>query len=147
MKAFISVFAVLSIWILPAFAADTPADSPSDKAMKEVRQLIEAQDFAAAEAKLLQVTAEQPNKADAWNLLGFATRKQGKLDVAEGYYDKALTLDDDHTGALEYLGMLYVQTGRIEEAKGLLKRIDDACFFSCSEFDRLEKAIKDLKAY
>ena len=56
--------------------------------------------------------AKAPNNADAWNLMGYAHRKLGQVDQALGFYQKALSLNAEHRGALEYLGELYLQTGR-----------------------------------
>lgn len=110
------------------------------------RSALKAKEFATAETLLRKAVANDPKSAEAWNLLGFALRKQERLEEAEKYYDEALALVPKHLGALEYLGMLYVMTGRIDEAKGLLERIDDECFFTCEEYEELEVAIKTGKA-
>mgnify|MGYP001237049766 FL=1 len=49
--------------------------------------------------------------------------KTYKLDKAESYYLKALKLEHNHIGALEYLGELYYKTGRIDKASDLLERL------------------------
>ena len=64
---------------------------------------------------------------------------------ALGFYQKALSLNAEHRGALEYLGELYLQTGRPKQAKEMLKRLDDACFFGCEEYDDLKKAFQVAK--
>ncbi|GIR65983.1 MAG: hypothetical protein CM15mP70_10900 [Pelagibacteraceae bacterium] len=73
--------------------------------------------------KILEnIESEKPfgyTKADLYNYMGFASRKQKNpsFDNAEGYYLKALSLNEDHIGALEYLGELYFETDRLEEAE------------------------------
>ena len=73
------------------------------------------------------------------NYLGFTLRKTGKLEEAEKFYLKGLEFDAKHLGINEYLGELYVQTGRIELAKerlGVLK----GC--NCEEYDELKELIE-----
>jgi len=101
--------------------------------------------LAAAVLLLKAALAKAPNNADAWNLMGYAHRKLGQVDQALGFYQKALSLNAEHRGALEYLGELYLQTGRPKQAKEMLKRLDDACFFGCEEYDDLKKAFQVAK--
>ena len=61
--------------------------------------------------------------------------------MAESYYQKALALNPEHVGALEYLGELYLETDRPEKAQEMLERLDDACFFQCKKYEILEKLI------
>ena len=71
--------------------------------------------------------------------MGFALRKTGDFKKAEKFYLEGLELDAGHLGINEYLGELYVQTGRIELAKerlGVLK----GC--NCEEYDELKELIK-----
>ena len=61
---------------------------------------------------LKDLIGEDPNgytKADLYNYLGFATRKLSNPDyeLAESYYLKALDINSNHIGAMEYLGELY----------------------------------------
>ena len=62
--------------------------------------------------------------------------------MAEQYYNRALELDPKHKGAMEYLGELYVETGRMDEANQMLSRLDNACFLSCSEYKQLKSVIE-----
>jgi len=101
--------------------------------------------LAAAVLLLKAALAKAPNNADAWNLMGYAHRKLGQVDQALGFYQKALSLNAEYRGALEYLGELYLQTGRPKQAKEMLKRLDDACFFGCEEYDDLKKAFQVAK--
>lgn len=143
----IVVALTILIAIVPhaAFAAGTGGGSDEASEIQQSRALLKEGNHAKAEGLLRKAVADDPASADAWNLLGYATRMQGNLEDAEKFYAKALDLEPKHLGAMQYIGMLYVKTGRVEEAKKLLARIDDACFFSCSEYDDLKRAIETGK--
>lgn len=140
------VVAALAMMAVPLHAAGTDSGggySASD--LIDARKALEAGNFAAAEKLLSKTLTDKPKNADAWNLLGYAARKQGKRDAAEAHYAKALTLDPKHTGALNYLGMLYIQTGRMDKAKEMLQRLDGACFFPCTDYEGLKQAVETGK--
>ena len=61
------------------------------------------------------------------------------LEKAEIFYLKGLKLDSGHLGINEYLGELYVQTGRIELAKERLKVLKGC---KCEEYDELKELIE-----
>ena len=67
--------------------------------------------------KFEKAYAKDKKNADLLNYFGYALRKTGNFEKAEIYYLKGLELDTEHLGINEYLGELYVQTGRIELAK------------------------------
>lgn len=138
-----SFAAVLLMSPISGFAADSDDTTPAKAAeISSARTALKADDFTSAEALLKTAVAKDAGNADAWNLLAYSIRKQGRMDEAEVLYGKALAIDKEHVGALEYLGVLYVQTGRLDKAKMLLARIDDACLFSCDEHDALKDAIE-----
>ena len=66
-------------------------------------------------------------------------KKTGDFEKAEIHYLKGLELDAGHLGINEYLGELYVQTGRIELAKERLKVLDGC---QCEEYDELKELIE-----
>ena len=66
-------------------------------------------------------------------------RKTGNFEKAETFYLEGLKLDAGHLGINEYLGELYVQTGRIELAKERLEVLDGC---KCEEYDELKKLIE-----
>lgn len=138
-----SFAAVLLMSPISGFAADSGDSAPAKASeISSARKALKADNFAAAEALLKTAVEKDTGSADAWNLLAYSIRKQGRMDEAEELYGKALAIDKEHVGALEYLGVLYVQTGRLDKAKMLLARIDDACLFSCDEHDALKDAIE-----
>lgn len=149
MKKLLAVLGVIALVfsVTHAEAASTDETPSPPKELTDARAALEAKDFAAAETLLMKAVKASPDNPDAWNLLGYANRKQGKMDAAETYYSKALALNSSHKGALEYMGMLFVQTGRIEQARENLKKLDVACLFGCDEYDRLKEAIETGQAY
>ncbi|MET4805302.1 tetratricopeptide repeat protein [Limibacillus sp. MBR-115] len=127
--------------------ADLGGDSGTNDPFKEVRALIVKEQYEAALVKLDGLQQSQAKNADLYSLKGFATRKLGRYQEAEGYYDQALAIDDEHIYALEYLGELYLETNRLAEAEKVLERLDDACgFFGCEEEEELKQAIAAYKA-
>lgn len=148
MKILLAAMAIVfTVSSTTAFAASTDETPAPPKELTDARTALDAKDYASAEAMLSKAVKVAPDNPDAWNLLGFATRKQGKKDIAEGHYSKALFLNSSHKGALEYQGMLFIETGRVDQARENLKKLDVACLFGCDEFDRLKKAIETGQTY
>jgi len=127
----------------PVYAAPSSSWGKSGK-MGEVAEKIESKQYQAAIDELKTIVAKDADNADAFNLLGYSNRKLKRYDIAEEYYERALQLDPKHKGAMEYLGELYVETDRMDEAHLMLARLDDACFLSCKEY-RLLKDVIDRK--
>lgn len=98
--------------------------------------------YLKAYDKLEKAYAKDKKNADILNYLGYTLRKTGDFEKAETYYLKGLELESEHLGINEYLGELYVQTGRIELAKerlGVLK----GC--KCEEYEELKELIEEKK--
>ena len=144
-------FTVLTAVFLGFLAAPGPVvvagsdDPPKSVEMEKAKALIDKKDFKPAVPLLKAALAKAPKNADAWNLMGYAHRKLGQVEEAFEFYQKALAINAEHRGALEYLGELYLQTGRPKEAREMLKRLDDTCFFGCEEYDDLKKTLKVAK--
>jgi len=152
---FSSSLATLAIAILLVYGAaelhaagssSRSKPAPSSNDYSRAMTLIEAGDYQNALPLLERVVRREPSNADVWNYIGFSHRKLGKFEPALAAYNKSLTLDAQHKGALEYLGELYVQTGQLDRARELLMRLDDACgFFGCKEYDDLKAVIDSHK--
>ena len=95
--------------------------------------------YSKAYEKLEKAYAEDKKNPDILNYLGYTLRKAGDFKKAETYYLKGLELDAGHLGINEYLGELYVQTGRIELAK---KRLDVLKDCKCEEYEELKELIE-----
>jgi len=96
--------------------------------------------YLKAYDKFEKAYAKDKKNADILNYLGYTLRKTGDLEQAEIYYLKGLELDSKHLGINEYLGELYVQTGRIELAKERLQVLDGC---KCEEYDELKELIEE----
>ena len=66
-------------------------------------------------------------------------RKTGKLKEAEKYYLAGLKIKPNHNGINEYLGELYVKTGRMDLAK---ERLDVLKNCNCDEYTELKEVIE-----
>tara|TARA_Y100000590_G_C15611050_1_gene973852 strand:- start:607 stop:1107 length:501 start_codon:yes stop_codon:yes gene_type:complete len=94
--------------------------------------------YLKAYDKFEKAYAKNKKNADILNYLGYTLRKTGNLVEAEKFYLTGLKLDAGHLGINEYLGELYVQTGRIELAKERLKVLNGC---KCEEYDELKELI------
>jgi tetratricopeptide (TPR) repeat protein len=139
-------FLLLLASLAPAAAVDpnAPKDLPTPPAqgvdLTGVRAKVKAKDWDGAVKDLVPIV-EKASNADAFNLLAFSLRNQGKHDAAFIYYFKALELDPDHKGAREYLGELYVKTGQTDKAREQLAHLQRLCPRGCEELDDLVEAM------
>ena len=85
---------------------------------------------------------ENPANASGWNMIGFVSRKLGKFEDSEIYYNTGLEIDSDHEGILAYQGELYLQTNRYNKALENLNKLKDLCNFNCYEKIELAEAIE-----
>ena len=98
--------------------------------------------YQKAQKLLIASNAKIPNKADTLNYLGFTTRKLGDFETGEKYYLEGLAIEPGHIGINEYLGELYVATGRIDLAKERLNILKNC---NCVEFEELKEIIEGKK--
>lgn len=89
---------------------------------------------------LIESNKEKPNTPDTLNYLGFTSRKLGNFDDAEKYYLSGLKIKPDHNGINEYLGELYIQTNRLDLAKGRLEVLKNC---KCEEYEELKELIEN----
>ena len=143
--------------IQPSFSAGSSGDSSAtktdyEKAVKYVKQAKKYEEkgktdkaqkrYQKAQKLLIASNAKIPNKADTLNYLGFTTRKLGDFETGEKYYLEGLAIEPNHIGINEYLGELYVATGRMEQAK---KRLNILKNCNCKEFEELKEIIEGKK--
>ena len=98
--------------------------------------------YAKAQKFLIKSNKKKPNKADTLNYLGFTTRKLGDFKNGEKYYLQGLAIDPSHIGINEYLGELYIVTGRIDLAKERLQVLSSC---NCEEYKELKEIIEGTK--
>ena len=139
-----------------AFAAGSSSDSSSASyqqsgtkkqsyLMKTATKHISDENYKRAFELLKQQVSISPDDADGWNLLGFSARKIGDFDTAKSAYATALTLDPEHTRAMEYMGEMYLSLNQLENAEALLEKLESLCSFNCKDRDMLAAAIKRHK--
>ena len=128
----------------PTQAAPTPtpvAAKSVNSELAKVTTLLNANNFKQALADLKIIDSEFKNNADVNNLLGYSSRKLKQYKPAATYYEKALKLNPNHLGALEYQGELFVLTNKVPAAKKNLAKLEKLCGLKCGEYLDLKKAI------
>lgn len=143
----------MALALVPAFAlhtahaADMPTTPVENARIDDFaagKKAIDAKNWALAASSFNKVVAQNPQNADAYNLLGYSNRWLGKYDEAFAAYNKALALDPRHKGALEYSGMAYLKVGQKPQAEAQLARLQAICA-QCEETQDLAKAIAAYK--
>ena len=127
-----------------ASAADTSSDAPAAAATSDlasVRAQIKAEDYKAAIAALQPLADQGSKDPDVYNLLGFSLRKSGDRKTAQTFYEKALAIDPNHKGTLEYQGELFIENGDLPKAQQNLAALVKLCPDGCEEREDLEKAL------
>ena len=117
------------------------AEESAVPSMSDVNKLIKAERWRDAIDLLKLIVADNPRSADAYNLLGYAYRNLGDFKRAGQFYGRALKIDPNHTGALEYQGILFVKTGDLVSARANLERIKGLCGTGCENYQDLAEAI------
>ena len=157
MKNLLLVCMLFLTFIQPSFSAGSSGDSSAsktdyEKAVKFIKQAKKYEEkgktdkaqkrYRKAQKLLITSNIEIPNKADTLNYLGFTTRKLGDFETGEKYYLEGLAIEPNHIGINEYLGELYVATGRIDLAKERLNILKNC---NCEEFEELKEIIEGKK--
>ncbi len=157
MKNLLLASLLVLTFIQPSFSAGSSGDSSAsktdyEKAVKYVKQAKKYEEkgktdkaqkrYKKAQKLLITSNTEIPNKADTLNYLGFTTRKLGDFETGEKYYLEGLAIEPNHIGINEYLGELYVATGRIDLAKERLNILKNC---NCEEFEELKEIIEGKK--
>jgi tetratricopeptide (TPR) repeat protein len=70
-----------------------------------------------ARDKFRAATLANPAMKEAWNMVGYTSRRLGDYEESLAAYDKALALAPDYPEAIEYRAELFVLTGRFEQVK------------------------------
>ena len=110
--------------------------------LTDARASIAGKKWTDAITTLQAAAAIEPSNADVQNLLGYSNRNNGDYPAALRYYAAALTIDPNHTGALEYQGVAFIKVGQPANAKANLARLKTICGTSCGEYKDLAAALK-----
>lgn len=104
-------------YVKKADKADAEAGQAADAGKKE-RAARSAHDrYAAALEKFQQCVQLDPQRYEAWNYLGYSSRRLGRYDDALSAYDRALALKPGYPDAIEYRGEAYLAVNRLDDAK------------------------------
>src|SRR5438132_292565 len=146
--SFRSALAIIALLVSnnAAFAADTAGSSArSDPMMDRYGAASERQDWKSAATAMRDAIASDPRNPDYHSLYAYSLRKSGSadMDLVFKHYNEALRLDPKHKGAHEYLGEAYLMVGNVSKAKEHLSALDKLCFFGCSEYSDLKRAISE----
>jgi Flp pilus assembly protein TadD len=99
--------------------------------------------FEKALKRFDEATQLWPEFYEAWNMVGYTSRKTGDLKRAFAAYDRALTLSPDYEEAHEYLGEAYLMSGDLKRAKEQLAWLQE---HDSEEKVELEASIKKFEA-
>jgi tetratricopeptide (TPR) repeat protein len=92
-----------------ARAAETSAKG------KPVPRLLDQ--FREARGKFEEAAKAAPDMKEAWNLIGYTSRRLGEYDRSLEAYEKALALNPDYPEAIEYRAEAYLALDRLDDAK------------------------------
>jgi tetratricopeptide (TPR) repeat protein len=145
---FFSLLIIFSINNLNVQAADTgpPPEiiKKTNPTYAEAKTLVKSKKFDKAVVMLEELLKDSKNSSnpDILNDYAYSLRNLKQYDKAEKFYLVALKINPKHAGANEYLGELYLQTKRPEEAK---KRLEVLKTCNCEEYKELKEKIEKYK--
>jgi tetratricopeptide (TPR) repeat protein len=142
---------IIAAFLAPTFAlaaGDSAPQPPKDAVIERYTEASAKQDWPAAQGVLRNAIANNPNNPDYHNLYAYSIRKGANPDMnlVFKHYNEALRLDPKHRGAHEYIGEAYLMVNNVAKAKEHLGQLDKLCFFPCSEFTDLKRAVSDYEA-
>jgi len=137
---------LVALAILPTrtLAVDVPTTNPpvEDLAIRQVRSAIGDRNWTRALDLLQRHLQVNPADANGHNLRGYSLRQLGRHAESQVAYERAIALDPAHLGAHEYLGELYLQTGRRDAALQQLRTLARLCNSECEEYRELKQALE-----
>lgn len=148
-RMLLAVCLAVGVFGTPAPAAETestPAVNAENSDYAAGRQAVARKDWKAAVASFRRVVAAEPNNADGYNMLGFSLRWEARMDEAFAAYDRALSINPNHPGALEYSGVAFVKAGQTDKAKERLARLEKVVGRNAEEYRDLAQAIANSTA-
>jgi tetratricopeptide (TPR) repeat protein len=154
MRSFNNLFAALTASVaiaalaVPGFAMgpSSPPAPTKSSAYVDGQRAVNAKDYTKAVPLLQKAISDNPQDADANNLLGYSYRKLGDQKAAFMYYQRALAIEPSNRGANEYLGELYVEMHDLPKAEAQLAKITQLCGTGCEEYRDLKTAIDKERA-
>ena len=99
--------------------------------------------FGKALKKFREATDYDSKYFEAWNMVGFCSRKSGDLKGSFEAYHKCLEIEPEYAQAHEYLGEAYLMTGDVAKAKEqllwLVSRKSDQAGELATKIEEVEK--------
>jgi len=146
----LALAACLALAAGPASSAMEPEPidelTERDQDFARGRHAVQAKDWDAA-IKAFHVAEKRDGRnAEIQNMLGYAYRNAGKLDVAFKHYQRALQIDPRHIWAHEYIGEAYLMAKNPAKAEEHLAALRRLCPSACAERDELAKKIEQYRA-
>jgi tetratricopeptide (TPR) repeat protein len=97
---------------------DQAARETSDEKKKSKAQERARKQYTNARGYFAAAVQRKPGMHEAWNYVGYTSRKLGEYNDALAAYEQALRLNPTYGEAIEYRGEAYLGLNRIEDAKG-----------------------------
>lgn len=97
-------------------AQENAAASFSGAKARDAQQAV-MKGFTDARENFRTAAAADPNLKEAWNMVGYTSRRLGDYEESLSAYDAALKLQPDYPEAIEYRAELFLLTGRLDQAK------------------------------
>jgi tetratricopeptide (TPR) repeat protein len=142
---------LLFVFTLNTFNSKAADSSPPPQIIQktnptyaEAKTLVKGKKFDKAVVMLEELLKDNKNanNPDVLNDYAFSLRNLKQFDKAEKFYLAALKIDPKHVGANEYLGELYLQTKRPEQAKKILEILKNC---NCEEYKELKEKVEKYK--
>jgi cytochrome c-type biogenesis protein CcmH/NrfG len=144
MLGVLTLGALISSVALPTHAAGTETTAPVNVENTDYvagKKFVEVKDWNSAAAAFERATKAEPNSADAWNMLGYTRRWAGNIQGSFAAYDRALTINPNHMGALNYSGIAHLRNKDLPRAQAQLAKLDALCSKRCDEYKSLADEI------
>ena len=127
-------------------AAKEPAEKRSEREFRDGYRkayalIYQNKDFDAGIAELKKLGHD--DNPDVATLIGYSSRKLGRMEEAKTWYEKALTADPKHARTWQYYGMWHLEQGDRADAETYLETIRNICGTGCEEFRSLKLALSD----
>ena len=119
-------------------------DFPSHN-LTEAQAKVDEGDFKVALDMLEELFRFEPKNPEVSNLLGYTLRNLERFDEAMVSYNRALELEPNHMGTLEYQGELFLKLNNQPAAEGNLAKLKVICSSGCEAHDVLQAAIERSK--
>jgi tetratricopeptide (TPR) repeat protein len=93
-------------------AAEATRDDKKAKANEKAHK-----QYEKARGYFATAVTKQPSMYEAWNYVGFTSRKLGDTNTALSSYNEALRLKPGYNEAIEYRGVAYLMLNRVDDTK------------------------------